>query len=60
MQFITTLIILGKYSRRIFEKLEHTILTEVAYDTFKDDDGELYLKDTREHLSVITCVKELK
>jgi len=50
----------GKYSRRIFEKLEHTILTEVAYDTFKDEDGELYLKDTREHLSVITCLKELK
>merc|ERR1719154_250812 len=39
----------GKYSRRIFEKLGHTILTEVAYADFKDGNGELYLKDTREH-----------
>jgi len=49
----------GKYSRRIFEKLGHTVLTEVVYADFKDENGELYLKDTREHLSVITCVKEL-
>eukprot|EP00092_Neocalanus_flemingeri_P035895 GFUD01039082.1.p1 GENE.GFUD01039082.1~~GFUD01039082.1.p1 ORF type:complete len:248 (+),score=49.66 GFUD01039082.1:47-745(+) len=49
----------GKYSRKIFEKLGHTILSEVVYADFKDENGELYLKDTREHLSVISCVKEL-
>jgi len=49
----------GKYSRRIFEKLDHTILSEVVYADFKDENGELYLKDTREHLSVISCIKEL-
>ena len=52
--------VLGKYSRRIFEKLDHTILSEVVYADFKDENGELYLKDTREHMSVIKCVKELK
>ena len=51
--------VLGKYSRRIFENLGHTIISEVTYADFKDENGELYLKDTREHLSVITCVKEL-
>ena len=49
----------GNYSRRIFEKLGHTILSEVVYADFKDENGELYLNDTREHFSVITCVKEL-
>ena len=51
--------VLGKYSRRIFEKLGHTILSEVVYDEFRDENGELYLKDTREHNSAITCLKEL-
>merc|ERR1719228_2516961 len=50
----------GKYSRRIFEKLDHTILTEVVYDEFRDENGDLYLKDTREHKSIISCLKELK
>merc|ERR1711936_556526 len=50
----------GKYSRRIFEKLGHTILSEVVYDEFRDQNGELYLKDTREHKSIISCLKELK
>merc|ERR1711892_392762 len=49
----------GKYSRRIFEKLGYTILSEVAYADFKDEDGELYLKDTQEHLSIISCIKKL-
>ena len=57
---VNTEVISGKYSRRIFEKLDHTILTEVVYADFKDENGQLYLKDTREHLSCITCVKELK
>ena len=57
---VKTEVISGKYSRRIFERLGHTILTEVIYADFKDENGELYLKDTREHLSCITCVKELK
>merc|ERR1719427_1958512 len=50
----------GKYSRQIFEKLDHTILSEVVYDEFRDENGELYPKDTREHKSVISCLKELK
>jgi len=49
----------GKYSRRIFEKLGFTILSEVAYSDYKDTNGELYLNDTREHMSILTCVKEL-
>ena len=55
----TYVCVTGNYSRRIFEKLGHTILSEVVYADFKDANGELYLKDTREHFSVITCVKEL-
>merc|ERR1712013_781583 len=56
----TYTLVTGNYSRNIFEKLGHTILTEVAYADFKDENGELYLKDTREHVSIITCIKELK
>ena len=49
----------GKYSQRIFEKLEHTTIKRVMYDDFRDENGELYLKDTREHTSIITCYKKL-
>jgi len=56
----TYALVTGNYSRKIFEKLGHTILTELAYADFKDENGELYLKDTREHVSVTTWVKELK
>ena len=49
----------GKYSRRCFENLGYRVLPEVAYADFTDEKGELYLNDTRDHLSVITVVKEL-
>jgi len=51
---------LGNYSQRIFTKLDHTTLNSVNYDDFRDADGELYLKDTREHVKIITCYKKLK
>jgi hypothetical protein len=60
MTYTSFVFLLGKYSRRVFEKLGHTILSEVAYKDFKDETGELYLKDTREHLSLITCFKKLE
>ena len=49
----------GLYSQRIFTKLEHTTLTSLRYDDFRDENGELYLRDTREHEKIITCVKKL-
>ena len=30
----------------------------VNYEDFKDENGELYLKDTREHIKVIACFKK--
>ena len=49
----------GVYSQKVFEKLEHTTLTSLDYDDFRDENGELYLKDTREHTKIITCYKKL-
>ena len=47
------------YSRRIFDKLGYKVLREIRYDEFRDEQGELYLKDTREHTTVAGCVKQL-
>jgi len=49
----------GIYSQKIFKKLDHTVLTSLDYVDFKDKNGELYLKDTREHTSIITNYKKL-
>ena len=49
----------GVYSQRVFTKMEHTTLTSLDYDDFRDENGELYLKDTREHTKIITCYKKL-
>ena len=49
----------GVYSQRMFTKMEHTTLTSLDYDDFRDENGELYLKDTREHTSIITAYKKL-
>lgn len=49
----------GVYSQRIFTKLEHTTLKSLNYADFKDENGELYLKDTREHTKIVTCLKKL-
>merc|ERR1712130_559003 len=45
----TYAIVTGKFSAKIFDKLGHTLLKTVKYADFKDQNGELYLKDTREH-----------
>ena len=29
------------------------------FDNSRDENGELYLKDTREHTKIITCYKKL-
>ena len=55
----TVAAVTGVYSQRIFTKLEHTTLTSLDYDDFRDENGELYLKDTREHTKIITCCKKL-
>ena len=49
----------GVYSQKIFTKLEHTTLKSLNYADFRDEKGELYLKDTREHTKIVTCVKKL-
>ena len=49
----------GVYSQKIFTKLEHTTLKSLNYADFKDENGELYLKDTREHTKIVTCLKKL-
>ena len=52
--------ILGIYSQKIFQKLDHKTTHSVKYADFKDENGELYLKDTREHICVISCYKKFK
>ena len=49
----------GNYSRKIFAGLGYTHLDTLTYDEFRDDQGELYLKDTREHIAATTWYKEL-
>ena len=48
----------GKYSIRVFEKLGYTALNRLVYNDFRDKNGELYLKDTREHTEAIAFIKE--
>ena len=50
----------GVYSQKIFTKLEHTTLKSLNYADFRDEKGELYLKDTREHDKIIICFKKLR
>ena len=50
----------GLYSGKIFrEKLNYTVRNEIFYDQFLDKDGNLYLNDTREHLSFFSCHKKI-
>ena len=51
--------IAGIYSQKIFENLNHTTLTKIFYSDYKDENGDLYLKDTREHTCLITNYKKL-
>jgi len=55
----TYAVVTGNYSAKIFDKLGHTLLKAVNYADFKDNHGELYLKDTREHLQCRVYLKAL-
>lgn len=50
----------GKYSYKIFDKLDYSLENTVLYDDFRDSNGELYLKDCREHTHCVTFVKKLQ
>ena len=50
----------GLYSGKIFrEKCNYIVDFEVFYAQFIDKNGNLYLNDTREHLSCFSCYKKL-
>ena len=53
-------LVTGLYSGKIFrDKLKYTVRSEVFYAEFFDEDGNLYLNDTREHLSCFMCHKKI-
>ena len=53
-------VVTGLYSGKIFrDKLNYTVRSEVFYAQFVDEDGNLYLNDTREHLSCFMCHKKI-
>ena len=49
----------GNYSKKLFTGLGYTELTAIKYSEFRDEEGELYLKDTREHIAATTFTKKL-
>ena len=49
----------GKYSFQVFEKLGYTLENVVLYDEFRDSTGNLFLNDCREHTRCATVVKKL-
>jgi len=49
----------GIYSARVFDKLGYNKVKELEYAEFKDNIGELYLKDTREHTHCTIYLKSL-
>lgn len=55
----TYALVTGNYSAKIFDKLGHTLIKAVNYSDFKDSRGELYLKDTREHVQARVYLKAL-
>merc|ERR1711874_303921 len=55
----TYLLATGNYSWRLFAGLGYTHLNTLTYSEFRDDQGELYLKDTREHIAATTWSKPL-
>lgn len=56
---VAVAIVTGMYSERVFINLDYKVLKELYYQNFRDEKGELYLKDTREHSKCFTCVKVL-
>jgi len=53
-------LVTGNYSANIFRKLGYSVVNELEYDKFRDEDGELYLKDVREHIKCIYFIKKLQ
>ena len=49
----------GNYSKKLFVGLGYTQLKAVNYDEFRDEQGQLYLQDTREHIAATTFCKQL-
>merc|ERR1711935_490846 len=55
----TFILATGNYSTKLFQNMGYTQLKTLVYDEFRDKNGELYLKGTREHISCSTFIKEL-
>jgi len=55
----TYALVTGNYSAKIFDREGHTLLKALVYSDFKDSSGELYLKDTREHVQCSVYLKAL-
>jgi len=56
----TIALVTGKYSALVFNKLGHTELKSLEYANFKDPEGNLYLKDVREHTHCRVFMKALQ
>ena len=48
----------GKYSQRVFERSGYKEINRLVYDDFRMENGELFLKDTREHTMAVAYMKE--
>ena len=55
----THILATGNYSRKIFSGLGYRHLNTLNYSEFRDEQGELYLQDTREHIAATTWLKTL-
>ena len=55
----TYLMATGNFSRKLFSGLGYTHLETLTYSEFRDERGELYLKDTREHIAATTWLLPL-
>jgi len=49
----------GLYSQKVFRNQNWTNIESFAYADFKDENGEEYLKDTREHTHVMTFFRNI-
>jgi len=53
------LVATGKYSQRIFEKLEFRVLNQFEYEDVKYDNGDIMVCDAREHTKCQIVCKQL-
>lgn len=53
------LIATGNYSNKIFDKLGFSVEKTLVYSEFVDEEGRLYLADTREHVKAQVRLKKL-